>query len=73
MNSNRSNNDERVNIATPEKTAKLAEKYTQYSYTDIEKLLLDNNGSVAKTVNVLKKSSSGGVRKTRRRSKKMMK
>ena len=71
---NRSNNDERVNIATPEKTAKLAEKYTQYSYTDIEKLLLDNNGSVAKTVNALKKSSnSGGVRKTRRRSKKMMK
>jgi hypothetical protein len=73
---NSSNNDERVNIATPEKTAKLAEKYTQYSYTDIEKLLLDNNGSVAKTVNALKKSSSsssGGVRKTRRRSKKMMK
>ena len=65
-----------MNIATPEKTAKLAEKYTQYSYIDIEKLLLDNNGSVSKTVNVLKNgrsSSNGGTRKTRRRSRKMMK
>jgi hypothetical protein len=71
-NSNSSNE----NIATPEKTAKLAEKYTQYSYVAIEKMLLDNNGSVAKTVNALKNNigrSNGGVRKTKRRSRKMMK
>ena len=82
MNNNRSrsnnnnNNNHNENIATPEKTAKLAEEYTQYSYVTIEKMLLDNNGSVAKTVNALKNNigrRNGGVRKTRRSIRKMMK
>ena len=73
---NSNNNNHNENIATPEKTAKLAEKYTQYSYIEIEKMLLDNNGSLTKTVNALKNNigrSNGGVRKTKRRSRKMMK
>ena len=75
-NNNNKHNENNENIATPEKTAKLAEKYTQYSYVNIEKMLLDNNGSIAKTENALKNNIAGingGVRKTRRRSRKMMK